>query len=140
MQSPNYLTVSAVLIALAAPLGCGSSDPLERVVVFGAVSVNGEPVPKGRIRFTPAEGTAGTVSVAIISEGEYRYDHNGGVPVGTHRVQIWGFPADAPESPGPGGPPIEQLVPAKYNLRSELSVTVSGENRETQQDFALSKE
>ncbi len=115
----------------------GNKEGFERVIVSGVVSYQGEPVPYGRIRFTPRDGTTGPVSVTTIKEGQYRIDHKGGVPVGTHTVQMWSFDPMELEIPTPGGPPVRQYLPQKYNLKSELVATVENGTGEDVQNFDL---
>jgi hypothetical protein len=129
--------VRSIPLVLIVLLGCGTGGKANRVVVYGTVSVDGEQVPKGRVRFTPIAGTTGPASVAVIRNGAYRYDYEGGLPVGAHRVQIWGHPADAPDSPGPGGPPIEQLVPGKYNTDSDLRAVFEPSSTPVEYNFDL---
>lgn len=72
---------------LVLPAGCGS-DGLHRVVVTGSINLNGAPIDDGQIRFIPEIGTVGPLTVAPIRQGQYRCDVNGGVPMGTHRIEI----------------------------------------------------
>lgn len=111
---------------LAAALGC-SGDDLDRIPVAGRVTFNGTAVAKGQIRFIPQSGTKGPVTVEPINEGEYATDDTGGVPIGSHRVEIRGYDAHeyATAPTGPGSPPIKQLLPAKYNTASELNANLT---------------
>jgi hypothetical protein len=116
-----------VALAMAAvAVGCGGSD-LDRIPVAGRVRFNGEALAKGQIRFIPQSGTKGPVTVEPINAGQYATDNTGGVPVGSHRVEIRGYDAHeyATAPTGPGSPPIKQLLPAKYNSASELSATLN---------------
>src|SRR5689334_11757673 len=119
------LLLAVPLIAIALTVGCSKSDRLERVLVSGAVTYKGQPVEKGQIRFIPADGTKGPVTVDPIDQGQYTTKNTSGVPVGTHRVEILGYDAKqyASAGTGPGAPPVPQLLPKKYNLQSELKKT-----------------
>ena len=66
--------------------GCGTGATEK--VVYGTVTCNGEQVPQGTVRFVPIEGTAGPASTGRITDGEYRIEARGGVPVGKHRVEV----------------------------------------------------
>jgi hypothetical protein len=103
--------------------GCrGGPGP---VAVSGAVTVDGQPLREGSIRFAPADGGT-TTQAAHIKDGKfttllYRTDY---------RVQISAPRPKAPaglDGKGPGGAPtVEELLPARYNSRSELTLTVAG--------------
>ena len=128
----------SVLLPLA---GCGSGDGLERVVVSGSVSFKGQPVDFGQLRFKPQAGTAGPVTIAPVREGRYLADARGGVPVGEHRVEILSFDMKAVDSQWPSGPganPPPQLLPAKFNTRSQLKAAVVTSAEPMTLDFDLS--
>ncbi len=120
----------AVCCALLGPIlgGCGRNGP-ERVVVSGSVTYRGKPL-EGLIRFVPAKGTRAPVSGALVKDGKYTIDGKGGVPVGTHRVEISSYRprygADTDDSPSSGltGVPMDQILPEKYNAKTELEITV----------------
>jgi hypothetical protein len=75
-------------LALLAVAGCGAGGGLKTKVVHGTVTVGGEKVDTGEVRFVPIDGTKGPTSVAAIVDGEYRIEARGGVPVGKHRVEV----------------------------------------------------
>ena len=86
-------TVKVVLCAgwmLAVRLlsGCSEDQGPERVVVSGTVTYNGKPVPEALIRFVPVQTSAVPMAGAVVTDGKYRVDIRGGVPVGTHRIEI----------------------------------------------------
>ena len=84
MRSTLAFLVTAVMAIVP---GCSHSG-LERVVVSGRVTLNGQPVSNGEIRFRPIKGTQGPVSGSSIVDGAYTAEGLGGVPVGTYRVVI----------------------------------------------------
>ena len=106
-------------------IGCGPDGP-QKVLVTGRVQYNGEPLKLGRIHFHPVEGTSGPVSSAAISDGNYRIDNKGGVPVGRHRVQIEGYRKATVAAPGLdlSETAADQYVPTKYNSTSELTTEI----------------
>ena len=113
VSSMCLLTTFCLLTA-----GCQKSN-LDKVVVEGAVTFDGIPVENGEIRFYPAEGTLGPVSGAPIVDGQFVAKAKGGVPVGTHQVQIRGF---RPVSKSSVGKPNESLIPGESSvLRSNTS-------------------
>jgi hypothetical protein len=127
--------VSCALLLTAAVLlnGCGGDRGPERAVVSGAVTYNGQTVPDGAIRFVPAAGSAMPTCGAAIVAGKYEVAAKGGVPVGTHTVQIEGYRrfANAAQSgTAESSPPAkfelqEQYLPKKFNANSTLKITIA---------------
>jgi hypothetical protein len=68
-------------------LGCGKGG-LPSKVVFGTVTIGGQKVEGGQVRFVPVEGTPGSANAAAIVDGQYRIEGRGGVTVGKHRVEV----------------------------------------------------
>ena len=134
------LPTTILLACLAfAPMGCGSSDDLQRVVVSGRVTFKGQPVEFGQLRFKPESSTRGPVTIAPVREGKYLADNQGGVPVGEHIVEILSYDMKAvngkwPDGPGSNPPP--QILPAKFNTQSQLTVSIDGTKAITH-DFDL---
>jgi hypothetical protein len=134
---------------MASMIGCGGTDGPERAVVHGKVTYMGQPIEKGDIRFVPTAGTKAPVSGAKIENGEYRADIKGGVPVGTHQVQISAFRPDPrfremienlpPDATELERPPDEQYLPAKYNRQSELQITIDPGAGTVEKDFQLTQ-
>lgn len=115
-----------ILLALAA--GCGRGSGVERAVVSGTVTFQGQPVADGMIRFIP---DAGPASGAVIKEGRYEVKASGGAAAGVCRVEIRGFRQGAAQNRPAGGPQIDanpqgrvQFIPNQYNAESTLQVTV----------------
>ena len=129
------LAVSCLLLS-----GCGG-DGLQRSVVSGTVTYRGDPVQDGQIRFVPQGNTAGPLTIEPITNGRYRCARSGGVPCGTHRVEIYSF-APATSPPAPFGPAAtlaqrEQTLPEKFNTNSQFTVTIAAESGDTVHDFTL---
>src|SRR5262249_52427690 len=92
--------------------------------VSGEVKLDGQPLKKGIIRFVPADGKTPTADTAI-TDGKFTAT----VPVGEKVVEI-----TAPRVVGkqkmydtPDSPVVEtvaELLPARYNVRSTLRMTV----------------
>jgi hypothetical protein len=126
-------------------IGCGDSGPL-RVAVRGKVQIDNQPLKSGRIIFIPQEPTVGPAASAHISDGIYEMSDVEGAVVGINRVEIkadleLGFPIDDDEAYAQrGGAPLPpNPIPAKYNMRSELSAETfpDGPN---EFDFTLASE
>jgi hypothetical protein len=120
----------AVLMAVG-----GCSPDTGKGTVSGTVTLDGQPLKSGLIRFVPADGQTPTAE-ATITDGEFTAE----VPVGEKQVSI-----SAPKVVGkrpayqtPNSPMIdivEELLPARYNVTSELKLNVAG-GRQTE-DFKL---
>lgn len=137
--------IAALAALWATTPGCGDSGP-PRSVVRGAVTFDGRPIKNGEIRFHPTEGTDTPPWGAVVVDGEYLCQGRGGVPVGTHRVEILAF-SDAPAPPpDPDAPMLSeedlvgnQFIPARYNTQTELSVTIEETDEPITKDFHLQK-
>jgi hypothetical protein len=65
---------------------------------------------------------------------------DGGVPAGEHRVEILAYDlskTDGKFPTGPGIPPPPQILPAKYNIKSQLTVSVDKTMPRMTHDFDL---
>jgi hypothetical protein len=136
-RRPATLLATLALLIGAMTTGCGKSSDLEKVVVAGRVTLDGQPISNGEIRFIPDQGTKGPISGGPIKDGAYKADGRGGVPVGAHRVEIRGYRPQGGQQPAASeGGPAEQYVPGKYNDQTELKATIDSDT--TTQDFELS--
>ena len=124
----RFWITGGCLALCCGPFGCGSASSLERVEVRGKAAYAGAPLENGEIRFFPMDGTEGPVSGAPILGGQYHVSQRGGVPVGSHRVEVEAFRASRayPELNAEGGH-REQFLPPQYNVASELTVTIAGD-------------
>ncbi len=109
--------------------GCGGvpSDQPDLGKVSGTVKLDGNPLANVVVAFEPAGG--GRPSIGKTDEsGHYSLSYNEterGAVVGSHKVSITS-PSDAPS---PTGAPPKDPIPAKYNVKSELTRDVAkGEN------------
>jgi hypothetical protein len=129
-----------LLVVTVGSWGCSTQDGPQRVLVSGTVSFSNLPVEAGQIRFKPMPGTHGAITIAQIVAGNYTTEKTIGVPIGEHHVEITGFDAaeyEAKRNRGPGSIPPKQLLPAKYNEKSELTLVVSADSDSLIKDFAL---
>jgi hypothetical protein len=126
-----------VAVSLVFAVGCRGSSGPERVALSGKVTLEGKPVEDGQIRFVPQAGTVAPVTIAAIKNGAYDTAVSGGVPVGTHRVEIRAYDPKEPAPRGPGSPPRKQLVPAKYNAGTQLEITIQSGVRVLTKNFDL---
>ncbi len=123
---------TVALIAVFLIAGCAKPT---MGVVTGAVTVDGEPAKSGSIAFFPVNGKSPTAGAEIV-DGEYTAQ----VSPGASKVEIR-IPKvvgqkklyDTPDSPTQ--PIVEEVLPAKYNDATELTIEVQlGDN---QHDFQL---
>jgi hypothetical protein len=113
-----------LLAALVAAAGC--SGDVATGTVTGTVTLDGQPLKEGVVRFVPADGKGQTAS-AEVRDGKF----TAAVPRGEMRVEFSAPKAvrqtkmyDTPDSPV--GEETAELLPARYNVQSTLKVTVKG--------------
>ena len=142
MTFRQTLAICAVLAVLLG--GCGGDRGPQRVVVSGTVTYRGKPISDGTIRFMPLPTCPAPMSGAKIVDGKYTVDMHGGVPVGTHKVQIEAIRsirnASMSNLPGPhplqeGG--LEQYIPKKYNVNTQLEITLDPADRKIGKNIDL---
>jgi hypothetical protein len=129
----------ALILALAA-IGCSRSrDDLPREPVAGTVTMDGKPLPEGTIQFYPTGDASKTALVgenAEIKEGGFSIPREDGLIPGTYKVSI--SHAELKEAkPKVKTPPLTntsipsrtkelgpELIPARYNTKSELKAEI----------------
>jgi hypothetical protein len=116
--------------------GCRGDRGPERVVVSGAITYNGKPIPEGEIRFVPTATSSAPVSIAAIVDGKYRADHLGGVPVGTHKIEVQAFHSAGGKAVALGPAP-QNYLPKRFNAESQRQITIDSGSRELTKDFDL---
>ena len=119
------LIIAVITLALAA---CSSSDS-GRSRVQGAVSYGGEAVDEGGIAFIPEGGGASQVrATGEIRDGNYDLDSSRGPYPGKYRVEIFWYKKTGRQIASPSGKAFKnetkQVIPAKYNYKTELKVDV----------------
>lgn len=117
-----------LLLALA---GCGG-DSIERTVVQGKVTFDGQPVAKGIILFVPEQGTVGAPVQCQIENGEFssanQTSDKRGAVVGPNKVEITAYKESGKQIKNPDGvmeAEVIQYIPAKYNTKTELIKSIS---------------
>jgi hypothetical protein len=125
----------ATVILIVGLLGPGCSqegDELPREAVSGTVSLDGQPLAKGTIRFMPAQGGGQVAAVeggGMIDEGSFSIPREGGLVPGNYQVAVYAGGAGA-ASKGANGPvtggaaPNKESIPTKYNSKSTLTAEV----------------
>ena len=151
VKHARMLSVLATFCITASTLvGCGgSSGGLEKAGVSGKITYQGKPVEDGEIRLVPIKGTKGPASSGIIKNGEYAITARGGVPVGTHSVEIQAYlpipgarPYTAAQADGQwdikeGDLPKKQILPYQYNRKSTLELTIEPDAGSVSKNFDL---
>lgn len=124
----TFLTAAGLLLAA----GCGSSDGL--ISVAGTVSFDGTPIENGTVQFRSL-GADGKAYATPVVNGKYEVR----LPAGDTAVEIRAsriIEGKFDESnPGVKEPKGEMYIPAKYNSRSDLKVSV--QSNVSDQNFEL---
>lgn len=109
-------------ILLVGALGCAPAPN----VISGTVTVDGQPLKEGLIRFVPVDGksnpesrpiTDGKFSVPV-SSGEMRVEISANKVVGKRKMY------ETPDSPVVDD--VVELLPPRFNVESQLKITVNG--------------
>jgi hypothetical protein len=139
------LHLATALLTLAAG-GCNRDssevDVLPRVAVSGHVTLDGKPLPQGKIQLQPDASTSGVMVVGEIRDGTFSIDRAKGPVPGKYHVQISSLPVfviKEDEIPGSLPKPTPEKVPRQYRSKSsrlEAEVKSSGPNSF---EFALGK-
>ena len=119
--------LALLFVALLASNGCGDG----KVVVRGAVNVDGQPIEEGSISLEPADGQGPTTG-GLIKDGKYELTGNAAVMPGDKIVRIVGLrktgkmiEAGPPAPKGTLIPQMVQCVPSHFNDRSRLRIDVT---------------
>ncbi len=114
-------------------IGCSSKPG--QATVSGTVTLDAQPLKTGIIRFVPVDGQTPTADATIL-DGKFAAK----VPPGEKRVEIMAPKVvgtkklyETPDSPAVDI--VEELLPARYNLQSTLTITVV--KGEQTKDFPL---
>lgn len=133
MRSQKFWCLVVLVICsttMSLLVGCGSvPDGPPRARIFGKITLDGQPVGGGEIRFVPTKG-AETVS-RITPDGAYDIDVLADGPVvGKNKVTIEWY-RDTGRKDDEGHMIPEQAIPAKYNSETTLSVEIKlGKNEQ----------
>ena len=116
----RYIGLVAVLCALV--MGCGKSDGYR---VSGKVTFMGNPVPSGKIYFTPdgKKGATGAAGFADIRNGQYDTSADGGrgAPSGPVVIGLEGIdPSAKSDNADPSGEVTAKLLFARYEVAAEI--------------------
>lgn len=134
-----YIRFAIPLVAIVVA-GCGKSG-IERVHVSGKATYDGRPIEIGQIRFVPVSPATGPITIDRIENGQYKTATTGGVTVGTHRVELRAYDSHEYETAPrvAGSASVKQLLPDKYNRKSELMLEAKSGDGSIVRDFELTK-
>lgn len=126
-----------ILVACLLPLaGCGKG--VQRQGVSGSVTLDGKPIAKGTILFTPLAG--GPSAGGDIVAGRYELTEERGPGLGKYRVEINAWRAQGTTSfdtaTGAQDQLLVSMIPAQYNTASKLEREIT-EGRSNRLDFDL---
>ena len=125
-----------VSLALGVLVIAGCGPHTDRLAISGKVTLNGEPLSGGSIRFT-SQGEKKMSSGAIVNDGQYNIPRAKGLRPGTYRVEL-NAPNDSvppvmvrPPGGGPGSLAAPERIPPEYNEMSThtIEVTADGDNQ-----------
>lgn len=107
--------------------GCGSEPGPPRVPVAGEVRLDGAPLPSGTITFAPVDGNAG--AFGEVKDGAFRFGAADGPSPGLHTVEVvavrpTGRKVASPDLPGETEDEARNVIPPRYNARTELRAEV----------------
>jgi hypothetical protein len=86
MRQSSRLVLAFVAMALAAD-GCGGPPPVLRGRIYGHVTLDGKPLPKGNVRFI-ALGPDGINVLAPVADGAFDVPEGQGLVKGKYRVEF----------------------------------------------------
>jgi hypothetical protein len=117
------LVATGILVVF---VGCGGSG---LTPLGGVVTLDEQPLGEGTIHFAPADGQSQS-QAAVIREGKYSTE----LSRTNYKVQIFApkpakVVAKLDENGPGGGPRMEEMLPLRYNVQSELTLNVTGPTR-----------
>ena len=133
-MSHSFRASTVAVVGLASLLFCAGCTP-QAATVSGQVTLDGAPLDDANISFVPRDGGQKQAGWATISGGHYAIPETSRLGTGAFRVEIRALRATGEKSSDPSMIPSKEIIPPKYNTRSELSAEIKpGPNRA---DFSL---
>jgi hypothetical protein len=122
--SDRFVILVSVVFAC---LGCGGDTGPELAEVTGKVTLDGQPLAKVSLQFTP-ESPSGSPSYGVTdSEGSYELlfssDRSGAMP-GKHRVEILPVEPETDDNGQPVAGAVNVTIPARYSQPGSLTADV----------------
>ena len=116
---------TGIILVPALLLGCGSGDTPPLGQVTGVVTLDGKPIDGAMIQFEPVSNGLPTAFGKTDSEGKYELWYsrgNKGASLGEALVRIQAFRDANPDS---GETRRPEVIPARYNVMTDLKVEVT---------------
>ena len=129
MRFPARGLLMLVICGLA--VGCGGKSGPVKVTVTGKITLDGKPVPNGQVIFNDAAGAVAADS-GEIKNGQFSFQSKlGSKKVSISSMQptekkavVGGIPGDPISDKNPATV-YEDIIPEKYNAKTELKVDVT---------------
>ncbi len=102
-------------------VGCSSGAAAS---VSGKVTLDGAPLDDATITFVPATGGQQQAAWTTVTSGQYTIAAKDGLGTGQFRVEIRALRAGSEKTIDPTLISAKEIVPAKYNSKSELKVEI----------------
>ena len=129
---PRWALVLAAGAASMMLGGCsGSGDDLPREAVSGTVTLDDAPLARGTIQFRPVDSGAGPAvgGGGVVEDGRFSIPRETGLVPGKYKVAV--NASDDVGAPHTKGRVVKksglakELIPTRYNARTELSAEVA---------------
>lgn len=124
------LLPSGLILLVLAAAGCGGvSDAPVLAKVTGVVMLDGKPLTKGSVQFTPdsSQGTSGRMALGDIGpDGEFTLTTStpgDGAQVGFHKVSVVCVDAPPFDPKNPVPTTVKWLIPEKYGVEQTSGLT-----------------
>ena len=137
-----------LVCGLIALFACGCDSGIPKYEITGKLTLNGDPIPQGRIIFTPKTGAHGygAQGVARVDDGEIISHDEKRVIGGSYSVRIMGFDG-IPYTDGSGatvkyGSPLFMPVHAEVDLPQQdasLDINIESRNGDHKTDVQVVK-
>lgn len=144
----NQMSVAVrafLIVMITSILGCGGQSEYtgeKRFPVSGTVTYGGEPVASGMISLIPEDGGSNPAG-GPIENGAFKIPAAKGPNKTTYRVAVyWRKPTGKKIKDADTGEEIDevkQVIPAKYNDATELSVVVTGDPEKDMMELNLTE-
>ena len=137
MTRPTSWFAMIAIALVSGVVGCKGDS--KHGTISGVVTLDGQPLKSGLIRFIPADGQTASAD-AVIADGKFTTT----APIGEKQVWI-----SAPKVVGkrkayntPDSPTVdivEELLPKEYNAASKLKLNVTADSQQTAYDLKSGK-
>ncbi|MBN2296171.1 MAG: hypothetical protein JXM70_27315 [Pirellulales bacterium] len=123
---PTSVIIIVGILCTIVIQGCGGTDRLSTAKVSGLVTLDGKPLSKGTVVFTPAAGRAATGKIQ--PDGTFvlgTYATSDGAVLGKHQVAVVARETKSRQGGDPAAPPITgpSLIPERYSNSATSGLT-----------------